>query len=185
MDGYVVDDGDCLRMRLSQGRRRTSRIRLAALTAVWLILVTAAVITGSFASLLVPVPWAIVMWWQFRRIRRATVGRGGIRPPAALKFTPWADIEHVQTPGRFVSTVVVRLTDQSVLDTGFPASCADRIAAIGAKTMIGVPRSKPAPAPAHRRRREPSIDERARALRERNAELLRDARPRRSEPPPP
>lgn len=184
-DGYVIDDGNSLRWRLNRKRLRKARTLWMALSAVWLVLVAAAVIRGEFASLIGVVPWMLLMWWQFRRIRRASVGTDGIRPPGASKVTPWTDIEHVQTPGRFVSTTAVGLTDQSVFDTGFPASCADRIAAIGGKPMVRSPRAKPTPAPAHRRRREPTIEERAQALRERNAQLLRDVRPHNDEPPPP
>lgn len=184
-DGFVIDDGACLRMRLSPGQRRMSWIRLTVRVAVWLVLVTIFVIKGEFAALLVPLLLAIPVWWQFRRTRRAMVGPEGIRPPAAAKFTPWTAVEHVQTPGRFASTVMVKLSDQSVLDTGFPASCADRIAAIGAKTVINAARPQPTPAPTHRRRPEPSVDERAAALRKRNAELLDglQRRTRRNEPP--
>lgn len=172
-------------MRLSPGQRRISWIRLTIRGAVWLVLMTFVVVKGEFAALLVPLALAIPVWWQFRRMRRATVGPEGIRPPAAAKFTPWTAVEHVQTPGRFASTVVVKLSDQSLLDTGFPASCANRIAAIGAKPMINSSRPQPTPAPTHRRRPEPSVNERAATLRKRNAELLDglQRRSRKNEPP--
>lgn len=171
-DGYVVDDGRCLRYRLSRGQLRLHRVFLAVLGVPWVVFVVAVVIKGEFASLTGSVPWLLILWWQYRRIRRAIIGPEGIRPPSAARFTPWTAVEHVQAPGRFASTVTVRLTDQSALDTGFPAPCADRIAAIGGKPIVSVPRPTAPPAPTHRRRREPSVDERAAALRKRNAELL-------------
>lgn len=171
-DGYVVDDGRCLRYQWSRKQLRVRRIFLVVPTVLWVALMLAVAITGDVGSLIGTVPWLLIMLWQYRRLRRASIGPEGIRPPSASRVTPWAAVEHVQAPGRFASTVTVRLTDQNVLDTGFPASCADRVADIGGKSIVSSPRPKPPAAPAHRRRPEPSITERAAALRKRNAELL-------------
>lgn len=171
-DGYVVDDGRCLRYRLTRRQLRVRRVFLAVPTVLWVALMVAVFVTGDFGALISTVPWLLIMWWQYRRIRRATIGPEGIRPPSASRFTPWAAVEHVRAPGRFASTVTVRLTDQNLLDTGFPASCADRIADIGSKSIVSSPRPKPPAAPTHRRHPEVTITERAAALRKRNAELL-------------
>ena len=59
VDGFVVDDGASLRMRLSPGQRRMSRIRLTVRVAVWLFLVTIVVIKGEYVALLIPVPFQL------------------------------------------------------------------------------------------------------------------------------
>ncbi|WP_265445442.1 hypothetical protein [Flexivirga meconopsidis] len=178
----VSDDGTSLSF-LPWRSRRARRFAWLCI-AIGILVVGRAIAVRDFGEIVNALIMFTLGFVASVGVVRAAITPTFWRPVDAWRRRSWADVERVLTPGRYDDTTKLLLTDGSIVNTGFPAGSADRIAEISGKPLqpaeVQAPKSARVPGSPWRNS-VPTLKDRADKLHARHIELMKEARTNRGE----